>query len=254
MWFTGEVPAFVAVLMLTAQWFRSDTAAAAAQGDQLAPRRLGGPGRGEQNRGERREAHVEEVPVGDVVRGLGGEQREDIGADRVKGDIAEVEQAGEPDHDVEPEGERHEDPDLGGDLRASEPLCSAMRGGAAALGTGGSDGVSWCHRREAGAPRPPTVRPTPPGSGPDFSIDKGVHPLLPDGPDRIICLEYEQPAPPGRGSTEPKISLVFTPRRGLDSLEVIAESAGTGLPRGELYPLRRLQGGWIPSLRTQAWS
>ncbi len=29
-WFTGEVPAFVAVLMLTAQWFRSDTAAATA--------------------------------------------------------------------------------------------------------------------------------------------------------------------------------------------------------------------------------
>lgn len=29
-WFTGEVPAFVAVLMLTAQWFRSDTAAADA--------------------------------------------------------------------------------------------------------------------------------------------------------------------------------------------------------------------------------
>ncbi|HSN11753.1 MAG TPA: cytochrome c oxidase assembly protein, partial [Propionibacteriaceae bacterium] len=38
-WFTGEVPGFVAVLMLTAQWFRSDTAAALA-----ADRRKGAGG------------------------------------------------------------------------------------------------------------------------------------------------------------------------------------------------------------------
>ena len=36
-----------------------------------------------------------------------GEQREDIGADGVEGDIAEVEQAGEADHDVEAPAEHH---------------------------------------------------------------------------------------------------------------------------------------------------
>ena len=35
------------------------------------------------------------------------EQRKDVGADGVEGDIAEVEQAGEPDHDVEPPAEHH---------------------------------------------------------------------------------------------------------------------------------------------------
>jgi putative copper resistance protein D len=40
-WFTGEVPAFVAVLMLAAQWFRSDSSEAAAA-DLLAD--AGGPG------------------------------------------------------------------------------------------------------------------------------------------------------------------------------------------------------------------
>ena len=34
-WFTGEIPAFVAVIMLAAQWFRSDTSEAAAA-DRLA--------------------------------------------------------------------------------------------------------------------------------------------------------------------------------------------------------------------------
>ena len=38
---------------------------------------------------------------------MGGKQREGVGADRVEGDIAEVEQAGEPDHDVEPPAEHH---------------------------------------------------------------------------------------------------------------------------------------------------
>ena len=36
-----------------------------------------------------------------------GEQREGVGADRIEGDIAEVEKAGEPDHDVEAEAEHH---------------------------------------------------------------------------------------------------------------------------------------------------
>ena len=35
------------------------------------------------------------------------EQREGIGADRVEGDVAEIEQAGEADHDVEAEAEHH---------------------------------------------------------------------------------------------------------------------------------------------------
>ncbi len=36
-----------------------------------------------------------------------GEQRESVGADRIEGDIAKVEKAGEPDHDVEAEAEHH---------------------------------------------------------------------------------------------------------------------------------------------------
>ena len=37
-----------------------------------------------------------------------GEQRVDVGTDRVERDVAEIEQSGEPDDDVEPEGEQHE--------------------------------------------------------------------------------------------------------------------------------------------------
>ena len=36
-----------------------------------------------------------------------GEQREGVGADRVEGDITEIEKPGEPDHDVEAEAEHH---------------------------------------------------------------------------------------------------------------------------------------------------
>ena len=44
------------------------------------------------------------------------EQRVGIGADRVEGDIAEIEQAGEPDHDVEPPAEHHIDQDLDAEI------------------------------------------------------------------------------------------------------------------------------------------
>ena len=36
-----------------------------------------------------------------------GEQRKRVGADRIEGDIAEVEKASEPDHDIEAEAEHH---------------------------------------------------------------------------------------------------------------------------------------------------
>ena len=45
-----------------------------------------------------------------------GEQRVGIGADRVEGDVAEVEQAGEPDHDVEAPAEHHVDQDLDAEI------------------------------------------------------------------------------------------------------------------------------------------
>ena len=43
--------------------------------------------------------------VGDEVGGVRGQDGRHVGADRVEGDISEVEQAGEPDDDVEPESE-----------------------------------------------------------------------------------------------------------------------------------------------------
>ena len=45
-----------------------------------------------------------------------GQQRVGIGADRVEGDIAEVEQAGEPDHDIEAPAEHHIDQDLDAEI------------------------------------------------------------------------------------------------------------------------------------------
>ncbi|MEZ0081350.1 hypothetical protein ABIF72_003824 [Bradyrhizobium japonicum] len=38
---------------------------------------------------------------------IGGKQRVGIGAHRVEGDVAEIEQAGEPDHDVQPPAQHH---------------------------------------------------------------------------------------------------------------------------------------------------
>ena len=45
-----------------------------------------------------------------------GEQRIGIGADRIEGDIAEVEQAGEADHDVEAPAEHHIDQNLDAEI------------------------------------------------------------------------------------------------------------------------------------------
>ncbi len=44
------------------------------------------------------------------------QQRVGIGADRVEGDIAEVEQAGEPDHDIEAPAEHHIDQNLDAEI------------------------------------------------------------------------------------------------------------------------------------------
>ena len=44
------------------------------------------------------------------------EQRVGIGADRVEGDIAEVEQAGEADDDIEAPAEHHVDQDLDAEI------------------------------------------------------------------------------------------------------------------------------------------
>ena len=63
-----------------------------------------------------------------------GEQRVGIGADRVEGDVAEVEQAGEADDDVQPPAEHHVDQDLDAEIvdpleRALEPTsCRMMQG------------------------------------------------------------------------------------------------------------------------------
>ena len=56
-----------------------------------------------------------------------GEQRVGIGADRVEGDVAEVEQAGEPDHDVQAPAEHHVDQDL--DAEIIDPLDRALDAG-----------------------------------------------------------------------------------------------------------------------------
>ena len=62
---------------------------------------------------------------GDERQAVLGEQREGIGADRVEGDVAEVEQAGEADHDVEPPAEHHVDQDL--DAEIVDPFDRALR-------------------------------------------------------------------------------------------------------------------------------
>ena len=41
----------------------------------------------------------------------------DIGAHRVKSDVAQIEQAGKPDHDVQAQGQGHVDANLGGDFQ-----------------------------------------------------------------------------------------------------------------------------------------
>ena len=52
------------------------------------------------------------------------EQRVGIGADRVEGDVAEVEQAGEADDDVQSPGEHHVDQDL--DAEIVDPFQRAL--------------------------------------------------------------------------------------------------------------------------------
>ena len=56
-----------------------------------------------------------------------GEQRVGIGADRVEGDIAEVEQAGEADHDVQAPAEHHVDQNL--DAEIVDPFHRAAEAG-----------------------------------------------------------------------------------------------------------------------------
>ena len=56
-----------------------------------------------------------------------GEQRIGIGADRVERDIAEIEQAGEPDHDVQAPAEHHVDQDL--DAEIVDPFHRALQAG-----------------------------------------------------------------------------------------------------------------------------
>ena len=56
-----------------------------------------------------------------------GEQRVGIGADRVEGDIAEIEQAGEADHDVQAPAQHHVDQDL--DAEIVDPLHRAAEAG-----------------------------------------------------------------------------------------------------------------------------
>ena len=53
------------------------------------------------------------------------QQRVGIGADRVEGDVAEIEQAGEPDHDIEPPAEHHVDQNL--DAEIVDPLDGAWK-------------------------------------------------------------------------------------------------------------------------------
>ena len=57
-----------------------------------------------------RQQHKERQPEG--LR----QQRIGIGADRIEGDVAEIEQAGEPDHDVEAEAEHDVDQDLDAEI------------------------------------------------------------------------------------------------------------------------------------------
>ena len=54
-----------------------------------------------------------------------GEQRIGVGADGIEGDVAEVEQAGEADDDVQPPGEHHIDQDL--DAEIVDPFQRALQ-------------------------------------------------------------------------------------------------------------------------------
>ena len=54
-----------------------------------------------------------------------GQQRVGIGADRVEGDVAEIEQAGEADDDVEAPAEHHVDQDL--DAEIVDPFQRALQ-------------------------------------------------------------------------------------------------------------------------------
>ena len=56
-----------------------------------------------------------------------GEERVGVGADRVEGDVAEVEQAGEADDDVQAPAEHHVDQDL--DAEIVDPLDRALDAG-----------------------------------------------------------------------------------------------------------------------------
>ena len=89
------------------RWRDSRRAAAAPGSRASCPR-------GRRAAGERQAASRSREPK------MVGEQRVGIGADRVEGDIAEVEQAGEPDHDVEAPAEHHVDQDL--DAEIVDPL------------------------------------------------------------------------------------------------------------------------------------
>ena len=55
---------------------------------------------------------------------FGAEQRVGIGADRVEGDVAEIEQAGEADDDVQAPGQHHVDQDL--DAEIVDPFQRAL--------------------------------------------------------------------------------------------------------------------------------
>lgn len=50
--------------------------------------------------------------------GVLGEQRVGVGTYRVEADVAEIEQAGQADHDVQADAEHHVDQDQGGDVHA----------------------------------------------------------------------------------------------------------------------------------------
>ena len=83
---------------------------------------------------ERREEAGERQAEPEAEPEILRDQREGIGADRIEGDVAEVEQAGEADHDVQPPAEHHVGQDEDGEV---DDIRGCSRGRTAAAGTAG---------------------------------------------------------------------------------------------------------------------
>ena len=154
----------------------------------------------EQDAPERREAARERQQEPErQAEGL-CQQRVGIGADRVEGDVAEIEQAGEPDHDVEAPAQHHVDQNL--DAEIVDPLHRALKAGERERERRIDDREAERERDQpASEPRAPgrdraVLRPRPHGAAREPGRDQERVEEAPDGDDR-------RPAPRAAASASP---------------------------------------------------